>query len=247
MLMRSLLFLGLFWSLSASAFTVSPMSVTFELSGPGATQSFQVSNTTPDAIAVEVSLATRQMDIDGKETQTQPPELESLFLIFPSQVILKPGEKRAVRVSYVGSALKKEAAYRLIFEQLPVATEKKEKTNGALIKMLLKYVAAVYVLPPEAKPNLHLKSGLRVPGKSGQPDQLELVFENTGAAHRVLSGLKLRITTTGPDPKTVTLEPDSLPTLEGQNVLAGGTRRFEIPWPSAIPKGPVQVSLVFKD
>ena len=245
--MRTLLFLGLFWSLSASAFTVTPMSVTFEPSGPGATQSFQVSNTTADAIAVEVSLATRSMDLNGKETQTQPPELEKLFLIFPSQLVLKPGEKRAVRVSYVGSALKTEIAYRLIFEQLPVATEKKEKTNGALIKMLLKYVAAIYVLPPEAKPNLHLKSSARVPGKKGQPDQIELVFENTGAAHRVLSGLRLRIVTTEPEPKTLTLEPDSLPMLEGQNVLAGGTRRFEIPWPAALPKAPFQVSFVFKD
>lgn len=212
----------------AIAFVLTPMTTTFDPSGAGTTRAFQVENTSEEAIPVELTVLTREMDENGRETQIQTPETEQRFTIFPPQIILQPKQKRMVRVTWTGpSELDRELAYRLVAEQLPVEGKKKDDKSGGIINVLLRYVAAIYVKPKSAKPSLKLAS---VDAIASSPPKLALLFENTGTAHQVLSGISLKAGTT-------LLESAALPIMNGQNVLAGHKRRFEIAWPSGVEPG----------
>lgn len=211
-------------------FTLTPMSVSFETSGKGATQTFQAHNDAEEDIAVEISLSGRVVAQDGSETQPKIADVDKLFLVYPPQVILKAGEKRNIRVSWIGpSQLPEERAYRLIAEQLPVDTKPRDANRGATIKMLLKYVAALYVTPPQAKPKVVLKSFSR---QDSATPKLRLVLENQGNRHTLLNGLQVKLTpSTG---KPVILPQEALSEVAGQNLLANSSRRFEVPWPTQI-------------
>ena len=218
------------------------MSVSFDPTGPGATRSFEVHNESlEESIAVEFSVTTREMDEVGKETQAKPPGIEKWFLIYPPQLILKPKERRTIRVSWRGTGskalVKQELAFRLIAEQLPVKTELKVTPKGANIRMLLKYVAAIYVSPEGAQPHLTLKDSEVLRGAT---PQLKLTFQNSGTAHQVLVGPSLKIATKQSH-KNLELPSAELGTLAGQNILAGKTRSFTLPWPKALPVEPLEV------
>lgn len=43
----------------------------------------------------------------------------------------------------------------------------------------------------------------------------------------------------------VVLGKDALETVAGQNILAGRTRHFVMPWPEGIAPGPVEVSFTY--
>lgn len=228
----------------ASAFTLTPMSVTLEPSGQGANQSFQIDNESTEEIAIEISVTGREMEEDGTEHQPKTEEIAKRFLIYPQQVILKPGEKRTVRISWTGPAeLERELAYRLIAEQLPVDLKKREEARAGAIRMLLKYVAAIYVRPKNVRSELTL-SAKKIPAKKSSPALLELTFKNKGGAHQILHGLHLKFG------ETLTLAPEKLQEISGQNVLAQSTRRFTIPWPkelAAKTDAPLRVEFELKD
>ncbi len=223
----------------AAAFSLTPLSVSLDSKGSGATRSLQVHNDSDQTIAVELSMATREMNEDGTEKQNRGPEIEKNFLLFPPQLTLKANERKTVRLSWIGTAdPSAELAYRVIAEQLPVQTEKQKAKNGAVINILLKYVGAVYVTPEKAAPQIVLGEAKAVTTEKKE-SKLSLLFENKGTAHQVLTGLHLKITPPGGE--TITLTPKELQGVDGQNVLAGKTRRFMIPWPSSVPKGPIKV------
>ncbi len=233
---------------SAHAFTFTPMSVSFDPSGTGSTRSFQIENDSDASTAVEISMSGREIALDGEEKQPKSPEIEGKFLVYPPQMVLKPKEKRTVRVTWKGDAKpQKELAYRIIAEQLPVDTEKKKANEAAVIKMLLKYMGAVYITPAEAKPELRFSAApaqgapLAKPAKNKKPAQLlALEIENLGGAHEVLAPSKVTLSAGG---KSVTLAPEELEKVRGQNILAGAKRRIILSWPAGLPVGPVQVSL----
>ena len=234
------LVLALCSSNQAQAFLFSPMTINFDSSGNGATRSFQVENDSASNIAVDVSMASRTIDENGKENFEKIKETDKLFQIYPPQLLLKPKEKRTLRITWTGEAKPaQELAFRAIVEQLPVQTERPTtKKVGAVINILLKYLGAVYITPENAKPIIDIKEARL---EAGKVPKLSVLFENKGNAHRVLNGIHLKLSSVGEIPKVVDLKPEELPEINGQNILAGHHRRFLIPWPKALPKGQVKV------
>jgi fimbrial chaperone protein len=98
------------------------------------------------------------------------------------------------------------------------------------MRLLVRYIASLYVVPDGVRADVRLASA----GPSADGSMLELVFENAGTAHALLSDLVLTIAGGGNE---VVLGKDALETVAGQNILAGHTRRFVMPWPAGIAPG----------
>lgn len=214
---------ALFWSGSSWAFRFSPMVSTLAPSGPEATQTFLVENNNGEKIALQIDVYHREVDKDGKETRADTDE----FAVFPQQMVLEPGEKRNIRLTWTGAKqLKEELPYRLVVSQLPVDLKKPEQRKaGANITFLLQYVASVYVSPGSAAPKLQVQSLKKI-----SDSKVELVLKNSGSAHRVLKGVRL-YAGSGKDSLSKTrteLKALKLKDIEAENVLPGRTRRFEI-------------------
>ena len=223
---------------AALAFTLVPIKMEFEPAGRGANQAFRLENDSSNTVPVQLSMLTRQMDLDGKETNAPA---EDDFLVYPPQVLLKPNQVQTVRVKWLGTPKpEKELAYRILAEQLPVNLEK-EKPGESRINVLVRYLGSVYIVPKGAKAEVVLESTAPQTDAAGKR-RIELIFHNRGKAHSMLNDLRLKIQAGG---KTVELGPEALPNVAGENVLAGQKRRFLLPWPEGLPEGPVQVTFDF--
>lgn len=212
---------------AAHAFAFQPSVVEFTLADAQLSKTFTVDNTNSSKIAVQIGAHARILDEEGQE---QLPTSDH-FSVFPKQMILAPGESKVVRVTYVGPKdLVKEAAYRIIAEQMPVDLKSAEAAAGTNLKFLIKYQTSVYVVPARAKAKVLVEATRSVTvDKKGK--QLELVLRNDGDAHRILTGARVTLhdKTHGkslPLPAAMTKE------LETVNILAGGKRRIRLPWPS---------------
>jgi fimbrial chaperone protein len=210
----------------------------FEPAGRGSTQTFRLENTGTQPAAVEISIHALDITPEGEERRTPA---EGAFSVFPPQVVLPPRGTQVLRVQWRGPPqLERELVYRLIAEQLPVELQKREQT-GARINLLLRYEAILYVAPKGAKGELRLVS-TEAATRDGKP-ALAITIENRGNAHARLVDPKLELTAgTG---QKVNLGPRDLEELAGVSVLAGKTRRFQVPWPRGLPVGPVSGQITF--
>jgi fimbrial chaperone protein len=230
-------------SFAAVLFSFAPISNSFAPSGRGASQAYTVTNTSPDKIlTVQIYATTREIGLNGEETNNQE-KAEADFVIYPPQVILKPGETQLVRVSWLGDPNPpKELTYRLIAEQLPVDTDTQTTTTQGRtigITTLIRYAASVYITPPNAAPEAIVESATHQKSKTGT-DQLVLTLENKGTAHLLLNDLIFTLTPKNQPDKTLITE--ELPGVTGENMLAGIRRRFVIPWPKNLPVGELTVT-----
>ena len=222
-------------ALPAAAFKLTPIEMEFAPSGRGATQTFIIENPGAAPEAIELRTFTRDMDAMGEDVLVE--DIDN-FVVFPAQVILQPGQEQAIRVQWIGDpAPTQELAYRLIAEQLPIDLGEAQEEGGQM-KLLVRYIASLYVVPDGARPEIALVSA----GPAADGAGLELVFENSGTAHALLSDLVLTIRGGGDE---VVLGKDQLETVSGQNVLAGHTRHFVLPWPAGIAAGPVEVDFTY--
>lgn len=212
---------GLSFSLGLSlAFTLTPMSTTLDPKGNAATRSFRVENESSNRVAFQISILTRDMDEDGKETN-QP--AADLFTVFPPQGTIAPGQSQSVRLVWTGAAnLTNELACRLVAEELPVNfTPEKDQ---AQIKVILRYMAAVYVRPKNAKPKLQVTSFTQT-----VTNTFVMTVTNTGNAHQPL--IDPVLTLTDARGQTQKIAADQLLAVAGQNILAQHTRRFVLKLP----------------
>ena len=226
----------LFDASPAAAFRIVPFSATFTPSGSGASQTFRVDNDSDQPVAVQVSIQRREMDADGKEKLT---DAEDEFGVFPAQLVLLAKQGQTVRVQWLGDpALKSERAYRIIAEQLPVPVALPPGSN-AQISMIVRYEGTIYVSPPGLKPDL-VVAGVEPTTVSGAK-MLAVTVQNRGTAHALLSELTLALRAN--DGTAVSLNDPQLHGMAGENVLAGNTRRFVLPWPAGLSAGTVQATL----
>jgi len=216
-------------SLLSHAFKVTPMVAEFEATGDKATQNFVVLNTQQEEIAVEVLGQKRGYDSSGEETRSDSLDLS----IYPPQFTLKPGAKRLVRISYIGSdkSPQTEIPFRIIFQQLPVnLIQEKVRNSDVNLKFLLRYVASAYVLPKERK------AQLKVMSIKQNKNQLELNLLNTGNTHVVLSGIKIKFENekTSSTPYSVLASDHKV--LAAENLLPGMTKTYKLSLKGAFPK-----------
>lgn len=215
------------------SFTFAPMSQTIELSDNRQAVQFFLENDSPSSMAVELTVKERNMDQAGNETLKTSEEVK----VFPPQVIIPAGEKRAIRVSYSGPKdLKIEKSYRVIAEQLPLNVDAKTKEKAG-IQMLMKYVAALYVAPSSTK------SDLKILSHSTNGKELKILIENSGGRHQLLNAPVLKYSLKD---KKQEISAAELQGLAGENVLAGTKREFVIKTTKSIPSD-TKLELKFND
>lgn len=208
------------------------MSQSLELSENRKSAQFTVENESNEKMAIELTVKERRMNSDGKEELPPTSELS----IFPPQMIIPPKEKRTVRVMWNGPGkISSEKSFRVIAEQLPLDVDKKKKGTG--IQMLMKYMAAFYVTPPDAKADLGTTLISSLPGK--------LVFKvtNSGMRHQIIYKPKL---TFRKGSNKIILGTKELKGFAGENILSKSERFFSIEYPGQIPEGS-EVSLKLED
>ena len=151
----------------------------FSPEGKDATKTFLITNDGKESISLEVVATTRSIAVDGKEERNESEH----FMVYPPQLTVKAGERRSLRVSYVGpKEMQQEVPYRLVVRQLPVNVDKKkDKKTGAQIDFMFEYIASLYVSKDGVKANVSLD-------KVEESDkQLQLTFSNSGSNHFLVS------------------------------------------------------------
>lgn len=226
----------------AHSFKLTPMVAQVAVSGKEARTSFQLENDSDKSVPIQVIVTKRVVDRAGKEKY--PPAGED-FLVYPTQVILSPGEKRTINVRYMAGLQgehKIEKAYRVIAEQLPLPLGEGEAEKAqAGINVLLRYIAALYVTPADSQQKLEVESFKILPG-----GQLQITLDNQGSVHQILEDHGLKISWKNKKKlESVELQgAKELAGLFGENILAGHQREFIISNLPAVKSEGLKVELV---
>jgi fimbrial chaperone protein len=189
---------------------------------------FYVMNTGDKPIAIIIELKKRTISSDGKEINN---DIDDEFIVFPDQMIVKAGEKRAVQVTWLGKEKPVvEQAYRVIAEQLPIDVDlKKNKKQRTNIKILLKYRAAFYLTPENAKPNVTLMTSKALV----ENGLVNIALINEGSKHKLLRDFSLKLSSKG---ETKTVSFSKIKSIYGENLLAKAKRDFKIKIDDIFPK-----------
>lgn len=204
------------------ALTMEPLSLYLKPSGGGANQVFRVANDSPEPIAVQFSVTTRQQQ--GQKEIRNPADEQ--FNIYPPQTIIPPNTTQKVRVQWLGNnQLTEEKAFRIIAEQVHVSLEKQQAPG---VKMLMKLVGALYVQPKQSQSNVNI-TGVKQVG-----NRLALTVQNTGTRHQLFKYSTLTLKNGG---QSLTLKGNQLKGFDGNNILAKTTKDFYIPLPTGFSAG----------
>ena len=209
------------WSISPTIMTIDPAKpqVFFTLT----------SEKQEKPVPVEITVCERHIDPEGKDTEGDPVKE---FLVYPSHVILKPGDTRTIRVVWKGGKqLEQEKAYRLVASSLPLPVEspdKKEGEEGLAVNIALgtRYVNSLYVAPKGAKPKIACRAAYTHPDDAGW---VVIELENVGNAHQFLEELSLQLEGEGGVKWQVTKEVFKKQYGTGVNILPHQTRKIKFP------------------
>lgn len=217
-----LIILSLLSSHSAG-FKLTPISSSIELTKNVTSTKFVVENPSDQMIAIELTMHKRGMLADGSDVLIED---EDNFVVYPSQLILKPNDQRTIKVQWVGeTSVDTELPFRLIAEQLPINVNEPSKAE-VNVNILIKYVASIYVNPANTKAIVSVASH----EYDEDSKTLSLSLKNTGTKHKVTEGLSLELL--GNSKQVLHhIAGDDLPLLQGQNILPGVTRTFELYMP----------------
>lgn len=204
------------FSFNSYAFKFSPMSASIGVEGKKNSTLFFLENDSDQPIAVTASLFKREMNQDGVEKNTK---IGDELTLYPSQMIIPPNEKRSVKVTWMGkNKIVAEQAYRLIAEQLPIDMDSSQKKKAS-IKVLLRYVAALYVSEEGFEADVSLVKVEK------NKKNIIFHFKNAGKKHQVLANLNLK----AHGAKSLELSQDDLKGMSGENILAQSERFFKFP------------------
>ena len=196
----------------------------FAPSGTNANKNIFVENKTPTLKAVEVFITHREHDINGKETRK---DADSDWEVFPSQIILNPGEEKVVTIRYVATQnIKKEIPYRVIVEEIPIDLPDSEESSktGSQVNMILKFVKSIYVQPKGTSPRI-VMSELELTKKEDGKRYFDFVISNRGSEHEIIKSGKIEFFNN--EKKVVLLYAhEQIPNI---NFLAGDKRRISLP------------------
>ena len=221
----------------ANSYELEPIVVQLTPSGAGAAQSLTITNTHDVPIAIEVKAYRRTQKPDGSEDR----EIEDNdILITPPQMVIAPGASQSFKVRWIGAPdVTQEQSYRIVTEQLPINLSQARRGDfSAKVSMRYRYEAALYIVPSKASASYRVLSA--APKEEGGNRWLELDIASEGNARAILQEPTLALSAGG---TTVSLQGDTVKTLDGLNILAGNHRIVRLPWPSELPFGPVEAKL----
>ncbi len=85
----------------------------------------------------------------------------------PAQAIVLSGKSQSVRAQWLGDpAPERELAFRLVAEQLPIEFNR-ETSDGARLKLLVRYIASLYIAPRGVEADVVLESAVRTTAADG--------------------------------------------------------------------------------
>ncbi|MFH1429489.1 MAG: hypothetical protein ABIH39_07075 [Candidatus Margulisiibacteriota bacterium] len=248
--MRKQLLILLIISLCVCCLSATALGFDFGLSKntfipvPGSQQNLILTNSGADFVALEISMLTRQHDINGKEYNE---DADDDFLIYPSQILLPAGEEQVVSIRWAGEgSITAEKAYRLVIEELPISSGQKIETeisdqSKATLKVLRRFLKSIYVTPEVTKPDLQLISAVPTFNTENK-NAVELTFYNRGNIHIILKDTKIIVKPEGAS-SSVYSEPYKPDVFNAVNILASSKQKVIIPWPENVPYGAVSVRL----
>jgi fimbrial chaperone protein len=227
---------------ASAAYQLEPISRVFSPSGSNATQAFELVNSGVERIALTISFATLERDEAYVETNH---DADDEFLAYPAQMILAPGTRQTVRVTWLGTPKPAhELAYRILVTQVPLgvldhAARVEDRPQGSL-RILLSYRGTLFIRPPDAAPRISLHGAAPATAADGSR-ALAITLENTGTAVGMVTGCAVRLAPVGGG-SAISLSPAALAALHNTRVFGGGKRRFLIPWPADLAPGPVNAT-----
>ncbi|SIQ91599.1 fimbrial chaperone protein [Alkalispirochaeta americana] len=219
---------------SLRALSLEPLTQVFTTSQAGRLHTYRVTNTQEREIAVQVRMTTRDHNARGKEVRE---DASDKWVVFPSRMVLAPGQTQAVRVQYTGpGGIEREQAFRIIAEQLPVDISGGDRQSG--INVLFRYEGSVYVRPGRFSPDVILAGAERW-YQNGSFQGVLVRFENRGATHGILGDLSIHLRLFDGEKMIAeeVFQGAQLPILAGRNLLAGRTLEEVLPLPDLWAKG----------
>jgi fimbrial chaperone protein len=174
-------------------------------------------------------------------------------VIYPSQLILYPGDVQKVQVQWVSDKpLTREIAYGLIASQLPVNVDQKnqgQKSVQAQVMVLTRYEGIVVVRPKNAKPMVVVDTVIPRSDSSGK-NLMVVQLQNKGTGLQLVRDLRMTVAPLDKSGRVVlekrmNYQPQLNPDEVRHALFSAQKRRFTVPWPPGIPVGPVQVTPIF--
>lgn len=223
----------------ASAYDLQPIVIQLAPSGAGSSGTVVITNSHDEPIAIEVRAYRRSQNPDGTDERT--PENENI-IITPPQMVVAPGASQAVRLRWIGdSNPERELAFRIVTEQLPIALGPRQTGEAmANLSLAYRYEAALYVVSPGATPAARITRAAPIEAEDGTR-WIELDIASEGTRRAILDQPSLVIAPQSGEPTI--LDGDVVASLVGLNILSGGYRTVRLPWPAALPFGPIEAEL----
>ncbi len=241
---------------TASALTVTPVRMDFELGQGVQRGSFTVTNTQRDTIAVEVTAVLREQSQDGWDIEV-PADAD--FVIIPPQMVLAPGEEQIVRIQWIADREgDQELAYRLNFDQVPIPFSD-SGDNEFRLGVAYSFSTALYVSPPGSQAIFDFvgAQAVQIPNPAlalqGEGDQvadgipqtlpaINVTIANTGKRRGHLLNPEMTIRHV-PSGNVVTLTEQQLGPFNGALLLAGAQVTAPMPWPAGLPFGEIEAEM----
>ncbi len=220
----------------AAAFQLEPMSRVFAPTGSSATQSFEISNTTGAPVAVLMSVVTLTRDDDYVESNA---DAGDDFLIYPTQIVIRPGARQTVRVTWLGDPRPAhDRTYRLIAEQVPLGlldrTASGSHPKGQL-EILTTFRGTLFIRPPSATPRVSVEHVV----STSNGARIAVMVRNTGGAAAIVARCKVKLVF---GETIVELGAAELGALANTRILAGTRRRYLVAAPAGLPARPLTSS-----
>jgi|GEM_PF-872377 len=204
-----------------------------------------------EPVPIEISITTREITLDGQVVYPSSKGADN-FVIYPSQLILYPGDVKKVQVQWVGTKIpNRETAFGLIATQLPLtvgANREAPKVATARVNVMTRYEGILVVRPKDVKPEMVVDSVYSRTDSAGL--RMVLVLNNKGTGLQNLKGMIVEAVPQGSQGKMEFNRkikfPANLSTDAAlKSVFAGYRRMVEFPWPKDLPVGPASVTVSF--
>lgn len=204
-----------------------------------------------EPVPIEISITTREITENGQVIYPSSSGAEN-FVIYPSQLILYPGDIKKVQVQWVGTKIpSKETAFGLIATQLPLAVganREAPKVATAMVNVMTRYEGILVVRPKEVKPAIVVDTVYSRTDSSGL--RMVLILNNKGTGLQNLKGMNVEAVPQGNQGKMefnrkIKFQANLSADATLKSVFAGYRRIVDFPWPKELPLGPTSVTVTF--
>lgn len=192
-----------------STFNVSPLKIV--LSGKSSSALVEITNQSAEPLRLQLSVSSWDQSPMGELLLKETDEV----ILFPPLLTVEPGEKRKIRLGAVTPRGATEKSYRIVLEELPPAADSPTEARNQ-IRVLTRMTIPVFLEPSQQVASGHI-ADLTV-----QRSVVSFEIRNTGTTHYSVEHIDVRGTgSTG--------QPLLTRRLDGWYVLAGGSRRYDLP------------------